>query len=474
MKINALILIGALLPGAGFADQLEGWFDCDDLRYEINVIVDDAKSVVNLTATNGVAVKSTGVVDAGNSLFKISFGTSGAVPNKENIILSGKYSSNNQTISGKVMSSGCGDFSLVAKPTHLASKQIKGASAQQPEGKGGFEFDGNNPVQQSFISRPGDSSKDDARAQGGVVKIGSLMWMRCSVGQTWTGKYCANKSKGFERSEAVRHKMDYAGYSDWRLPSVAELNSLVRCPDGRSALESDSQGKCLGDRGKIGNKIWRHAYGDLSYEGGVRALIEHQQFPQTPLGDYWTYETDGTWFNYVSFIDGESSGGQNNRAFTRGGVFLRMIRDDYSDKAQVPESDFDIRVKVSAKKADPSSLRHDLGIMQFDSTETSNQIHMSYAISPKAKMSKFKDRDIVLVMNVVVEKDVDLVFMGIGVTQAQPEFKTIKVQLKKASAYAANGYHVLFDIKTFLKMLGGTQQVRNVKPKVSLTAIYYE
>ena len=328
---------------------------------------------------------------------------------------------------------------------------------------------------EELILRDADAQRDNAIAQGEVIKIGNLMWMRCSVGQIWTGGTCTGKPKGFERSDAMRQSMDYAGYSDWRPPSVSELNSLVHCPSGRSALESDDRGRCLGERGKLGNEIWRNAYGERSYRNVfTQALIDYRKFPGTPLADYWTYETDGTWFNYVSFIDGESSGGQNNRAFTRGGVFLRMVRDDYSDKAQVPEGDFDIRVKVSAKKADPSSLRHDLGIMQFDSTETSNQIHMSYAISPKVKVSKFKDRDIVLVMNVVVEKDVDLVFMGIGVTQAQPEFKTIKVPLKKASGYTANGSQKLFDIETFLKMLGGTKQVRNVKPKVSLAAIYYE
>lgn len=319
---------------------------------------------------------------------------------------------------------------------------------------------------------------DEKYTQSGVVKIGGLMWMRCSIGQTWTGKTCTGKPKGFERSDAVRQTADYAGYSDWRPPSVAELNALIRCPNGRSKLDSDEYGKCTGERGKFGSEVWRHGYGDKVYcsKSGpcLSALIDSVNFPETPLGDYWTYETSGTWFNYVSFIDGDSQGGQNNRAFARGGVFLRMVRDDFSDKVQVPESAFDIRVKVSAKKSDPSSLKHDIGIMQFDSVDTSNQIHMSYAISPKAKKANFKNRNIVLVLNVVIDKQVDIAAFGIGVTQNQPEFKMLKIPLKKANGYTAKGSQQLFDIQTFSKAMGTSMQVSNVKPKVSLKAIYYE
>lgn len=353
------------------------------------------------------------------------------------------------------------DFSVVVKGSRYVSKgptiTITGSFAE------------------TLILRDAESKKDDAIAQGEVVKTGQLMWMRCSVGQTWTGTTCIGKPKGFERSDAMNQKLDYAGFSDWRPPSVQELNSLVRCPAGRSPLDSDNHGKCLGDRGKMGNEIWRNAYGEMNYQGiKTTALIDLHQFPGTLLADYWTYETTEGWFNYVSFIDGESAGGQNNRAFTRGGVFLRMVRDDFSDKVQVPESDFDIRVKVSAKKSDPSSLKHDIGIMQFDSVDTSNQIHMSYAISPKAQKANFKNRNIVLVLNVVIDKQVDIAAFGIGVSQSQPEFKTIKIPLKKANSYIAKGTQQLFDIQTFSKVMGASMQVSNVKPKVSLKAIYYE
>ncbi len=60
-----------------------------------------------------------------------------------------------------------------------------------------------------------------------------LMWMRCSLGQTWDGSTCAGAASTFNWQNALgaAQSHSFAGHSDWRLPNKNELESLVeqRC-----------------------------------------------------------------------------------------------------------------------------------------------------------------------------------------------------------------------------------------------------
>lgn len=64
-------------------------------------------------------------------------------------------------------------------------------------------------------------------------KTTGLMWMRCSLGQTWSGSACADSATLFAWADvpAVAVGSNFAGYSDWRLPNRNELGSIVerRC-----------------------------------------------------------------------------------------------------------------------------------------------------------------------------------------------------------------------------------------------------
>ncbi|HOW75801.1 MAG TPA: DUF1566 domain-containing protein [Candidatus Competibacteraceae bacterium] len=64
-----------------------------------------------------------------------------------------------------------------------------------------------------------------------------LMWMRCSLGQTWTGTTCTGTgntytwSNALNAAQTVNASSGYAGHADWRLPNKNELASIVeeRC-----------------------------------------------------------------------------------------------------------------------------------------------------------------------------------------------------------------------------------------------------
>ena len=64
-----------------------------------------------------------------------------------------------------------------------------------------------------------------------------LMWMQCSLGQTWTGTTCTGTGNTYtwqnalEAAQTVNVSGGYAGHADWRLPNKNELASIVeeRC-----------------------------------------------------------------------------------------------------------------------------------------------------------------------------------------------------------------------------------------------------
>jgi uncharacterized protein (TIGR02145 family) len=131
-----------------------------------------------------------------------------------------------------------------------------------------------------------------------------LQWMRCSLGQTWTGATCAG--------EATKYKWDKAmqdAPAGWRLPTKDELASLVYCSSGepaywkKTASEGVSEG-CEGDYGKP--TIWSAA------------------FPNTPADGFWSsspnaYHASNAWFVY--FGNGWVSSDYKGYA-----LYVRLVR----------------------------------------------------------------------------------------------------------------------------------------------------
>jgi len=61
----------------------------------------------------------------------------------------------------------------------------------------------------------------------------NLMWKVCSEGQTWNSGSCINAptdhswQQALQAPDILNTTTGYAGYSDWRLPNIKELTSIV-------------------------------------------------------------------------------------------------------------------------------------------------------------------------------------------------------------------------------------------------------
>ncbi|XCN72502.1 MAG: DUF1566 domain-containing protein [Candidatus Electrothrix aestuarii] len=133
-----------------------------------------------------------------------------------------------------------------------------------------------------------------------------LMWKRCAEGLS--GVNCEEgEMERYTWDEAVKRfkKIDYAGYADWRLPTIDELKTLLQCSKGK-----DKDGDCN--------------------DGSEKPTINQQAFPNTEAGrffeagQFWSgspyaYLSDFAWF--VGFNYG------NSRAAFRNGVnAVRLVR----------------------------------------------------------------------------------------------------------------------------------------------------
>lgn len=116
-----------------------------------------------------------------------------------------------------------------------------------------------------------------------------LMWMRCAMGQKWDGSDCIGAAGGYNWTDAnaLTGTTKFAGQSDWRLPSMRELQTVV-------------------DR------------------TGSNPATDVVAFPNTPASYFWSASalagnSNGAW--YVYFNDGFAYGYNKSYAFQ-----VRLVR----------------------------------------------------------------------------------------------------------------------------------------------------
>ena len=104
------------------------------------------------------------------------------------------------------------------------------------------------------IPTTANDEKFELRPNGEVLHIASnLIFMRCSLGQSWDGSTCSGEATRFTWQQALQQSNQniYNENFSWRLPNIKELSQILE-------------------------------------RACVRPSINETIFPNTPASDYWT------------------------------------------------------------------------------------------------------------------------------------------------------------------------------------------
>jgi len=135
-----------------------------------------------------------------------------------------------------------------------------------------------------------DAPRFEISEDGHVVldRRTGLQWMRCSIGQNWSGTTCAGIANRYTWDQAANLDVSHAGLDGWRLPTVDELQALVE------------------------HRMFNPA-------------IDPQAFPNTPMSNFWSsseaaYDILYAWT--VNFANGFSNWRHKRQRFES-----RLVRD---------------------------------------------------------------------------------------------------------------------------------------------------
>jgi peptidoglycan hydrolase-like protein with peptidoglycan-binding domain len=157
----------------------------------------------------------------------------------------------------------------------------------------------------------------------GTLIVGKLMWKKCPEGSRYTGKACEGMRRKFSLNKAIKHasKVNYAGYNDWRVPTLEELSSIVDC---KQSYRQKAKGWRLKTIKKLNFSHHNHGYCKHKPGNEKVKLIDNLYINGTYYVDFLSSTPNP---RYKSHLKINFVGGHIETLATGHGSGVRLVRD---------------------------------------------------------------------------------------------------------------------------------------------------
>ena len=167
-----------------------------------------------------------------------------------------------------------------------------------------------------------------------------LTWMKCAIGQTFSGGKCSGRPTKYNFSQGLAEcsQLKHGGYSDWRMPTLYELKHLVFCKYGPATPLEDEM-KC-----DLPDRFYKDSPESKATLKSLRPVTYQKYFPNTRKYGYWamkkpkcTYPADkcramvdfGRKYNEGGMKWQLGIGTDQDKWIGRGDKYVRCVRGDY-------------------------------------------------------------------------------------------------------------------------------------------------
>lgn len=153
-----------------------------------------------------------------------------------------------------------------------------------------------------------------------IHKLTGLIWQRCAVGQTWSQGTCVGEPQSLSWAAANQLLSDFAGKSDWRLPAISELQTLIERKQAGNALEDINQ-QFFPNQPKVA-QFWS------------ASPYANQADPEQKQWHWYIWFS----FGYIHPLDEKQTFGSVFARLVRGGEPIDVTRDEYTPAAQFTDN----------------------------------------------------------------------------------------------------------------------------------------